>query len=115
MFRRTESQQLKDYMLESTGCPVMVAYSTSISAESLRFRSSLKLFRNFDLLFDRFMKECSLHQLSEATGLKIKESNTLVKKWPLRFAPGSSQKEFDEMLASGHIGYERYVEWESMN
>lgn len=72
------------------------------------------LFRDFDKLFDRFKLDCRLSEISNATNLKMKSKHTIVEPWPLRIKENATQYEFDVLLASGHIGSERYVEWESL-
>ncbi|KAF7928559.1 uncharacterized protein EAE98_005615 [Botrytis deweyae] len=84
------------------------------NADFLRYNDARSKFQDVDELFDRFMKECCLYEISEMEGLKIKIKNTLVEKWPLRMRNGAKQEEFDRLLASGHLGSERYVEWESL-
>lgn len=84
------------------------------NADFLRYNDARSMFRNVDKPFDKFMKECSLDQLSLNTGMKMKTKHTLVDKWPLRLRMGAKQKEFDMLLASGQSGSERYVEWESL-
>ncbi|PQE03580.1 MYND finger family protein [Rutstroemia sp. NJR-2017a BVV2] len=111
MFMPVESQQVMKYMPISRDS---LTNRTPGNADTVKFVNALAFFRDYDMLFDRFMKECSLEQLSEATGLRIKKNNTLIEKWPLRLIPGSSQEDFDDILASNHTGSERYVEWESM-
>jgi hypothetical protein len=111
MSMSTKMQQLFKYMPRR---PDMLGNGSSSNAEYIKFVNSLGFFRDYDMLFDRFMKECSLEQLSETTGLAIKKNNTIIERWPLRLVPGSSQKDFDDITASNHIGSERYVEWESM-
>jgi hypothetical protein len=85
------------------------------SAEFLRFNDARDLVRDYDELFQRFMDEVHLENISKAAGLKIKKENTIVEKWPMRLKPNSSKKDFDILLASGHVGCERYVEWESLD
>jgi len=48
-------------------------------------------------------------------GLTVKAEHSVIEKWPTRLKlslpqPGA-QEEFDVLLASGHGGNERYVEW----
>ena len=74
--------------------------------------SVLGLFWSFDELFSCFKCECRLDEISEATGLKIKSKNTIVQPWPTRIKE-NAQHDFNVLLASGHIGSERYVEWEN--
>lgn len=84
------------------------------SADFLRYNDARSMFRDLDKPFDMFMKECYLDDISQMVGLNIKNKHTLVEKWPLRLRKGANQEEFDMLLASGHMGSERYVEWESL-
>ena len=68
---------------------------------------------DFDELFNRFKRDCRLDEISKATGLKIKSKNTIVQPWPMRIKENATQCEFNILLASSHIGSERYVEWEN--
>lgn len=104
----TDSAKLHRYM---TIQPDMLQ---PYNADFLRYNNARSRFQDLDELFDRFMKECCLYEISKVEGLKIKTKNTLVEKWPLRLRNGAKQEEFDRLLASGHLGSERYVEWESL-
>jgi hypothetical protein len=48
-------------------------------------------------------------------GLELKADNTVIEKWPtalkMELPQPGAQEEFDVLLASGHGGNERYVEW----
>ncbi|KAH8593394.1 hypothetical protein B0O99DRAFT_515819 [Bisporella sp. PMI_857] len=78
----------------------------------LRFWDACKLVRDVDKLFNRFMQQCEFTAISRASGLKMKSKNTIVEPWPMRLKKDASKDEFDLLMASGHIGLERYVEWE---
>ena len=63
----------------------------------------------------QFERQAKLQLNSQMKGLKIKTEHTIVKKWPYSLEksikePGG-QQEFDELLAAGHTGMERYMEW----
>ena len=79
----------------------------------IRFMSAEILFRDFDDLFRRFECECRLGEICEAARLKMKSKNTIVQPWPMRIQENATRREFQVLLASGHIGSERYVEWKS--
>ncbi|KAL9129400.1 MAG: hypothetical protein Q9217_002131 [Psora testacea] len=83
------------------------------NTECIRLMSAQVLVRDFDELFSRFKRECRLDEISKATGLKMKSKNTIVRPWPMRIKKNATQREFDVLLASGHNGSERYVEWEN--
>jgi hypothetical protein len=54
-------------------------------------------------------------EMALLAGAKMKETNTIVEKWPaaLRLRPGQpgAQEEFDTLMSSSLTGCERYVEW----
>ena len=77
----------------------------------IRFRSAQVLFRDYDELFSRL---CRLDEISKATALKMKSRNTIVQPWPIRIRNNATQGDFNVLLASGHNGSERYVEWEML-
>lgn len=84
------------------------------NADFMRFIGASKFFQDYDALFERFMRECRLVKTSNAARLNIKATNTIVRPWPLRIKTNATQQEFDMLLASGHVGLERYMEWENM-
>lgn len=67
-------------------------------------------------MIDREFKELEAESTTLLPGgILMKQTNTVVEKWPLRLKlrcgqPGA-QSEFDVLEASGNIGHERYVEW----
>ncbi|KAB8302796.1 hypothetical protein EYC80_006141 [Monilinia laxa] len=108
---KSEMARLNKYMPLD---PELILGREALNAEFLRYNDARSMFRNVDKPFDKFMKETCLDQLSLNNGMKIKKKHTLVDKWPLRLRMGARQNEFDMLLASGHSGSERYVEWESL-
>lgn len=94
--------------------PIQLDMLQPYNADFLKHNDARSRFQDVDELFNRFVKECYLYEISEMEGLKIKTKNTLVEKWPFRFRNGAKQEEFDMLMASGHLGSERYVEWESL-
>ena len=80
----------------------------------IKLMSAQGLLWDFDELFSRFIRDCRLDEIGQATGLKMKSKNTIVQPWPMRIKRNATQSEFDVLLASGHNGSERYVEWESV-
>jgi hypothetical protein len=70
------------------------------------------MFHDYEKPFSQFMVQCRFREISAASGLKMKEKNSIVEPWPLRLADEASKEEFDVLYASGHVGCERYVEWE---
>ena len=85
--------------------------SNRSNPDLIRFMSAQVLIRDFDELFARFKSECRLDEITKAMGLEMNSKNTIVQPWPMRIAETATQREFDVLLASGHIGSERYVEW----
>jgi hypothetical protein len=83
-------------------------------ADFLKLFGALRLFRDFDKLFDGFMTDYRFEEIGKVGGVKMKLRNTIVEPWPLRLKPNATKEEFDTVLASGHAGSERYVEWESI-
>ena len=91
----------------------MFQNSSRPNADVVRFLSAQVFFRDFDELFGRFREECGLDECSTAAGLTMKSKNTIVHAWPMRIGKNATQREFDVLMASGHVGSERYVEWKS--
>ncbi len=87
--------------------------SSSSSPEFIRFMSAEVLFWDFDELFRRFTRESRLDEITKVAGLTMKSKNTIVQPWPMRIKENATQREFDVLLASGHVGSERYVEWKN--
>jgi hypothetical protein len=63
----------------------------------------------------RYMRQEKLKEMQSRYGLKVKADNTVIEKWPtalkLKWPQPGAKEEFDVLLASGHGGNERYVEW----
>ncbi|ERF68455.1 hypothetical protein EPUS_03773 [Endocarpon pusillum Z07020] len=78
--------------------------------DNLNVWAATAKFRDFDGLWERFTKDCRLHEVGNATGMVMKE-NTIVPKWPLRLKQHATQAEFSRLQASGRTGCERYAEW----
>ncbi|KAF7867297.1 hypothetical protein EAF04_005380 [Stromatinia cepivora] len=108
---KAEMLRLNKYMSLDA---VTVSRFETWNPELNKYIDARSAFRDFDRPFDRFQKECRLNEIGQIVGLKIKSKNTLIEKWPLRLKPRSTQEDFDMLLASGHKGSERYVEWESL-
>jgi hypothetical protein len=88
-------------------------FQDKFSPDFVRYHEARVIFRDFDKIFKRFMDECRFEKIGKAAGLKMKSTNTIIEPWPLRLKDNAAQEEFNLLLASGHIGLERYVEWES--
>ena len=94
--------------------PDMIQGSNSFNADFLRFMDARSMFRDFDELFKRYMRECAFDKISKAAGLKMNLKNTIAHPWPMRLKKNATQQEFEFLHASGHNGSERYVEWNSV-
>ncbi|EJT69198.1 hypothetical protein GGTG_13307 [Gaeumannomyces tritici R3-111a-1] len=74
--------------------------------------------RDIDMIFDAYMKRFRFDDVGVTRGVQMKEKNTIVEKWPMRFyfngPTAKAKKEFAWLLSSHHIGHERYVEWKAM-
>lgn len=64
------------------------------------------------------MRKCDSDAAGVAAGLAMKEKQTIVDPWPLKFGFGPStpetRKEFAMLLGSSCTGQERYVEWKAV-
>ncbi len=80
-------------------------------ADLIKITGARATFKDFDRLWKRYTKDCQLHESGRARGMIMKKENTIVPKWPLRLKKNATQAEFDRLQASGHTGWERYVEW----
>jgi hypothetical protein len=68
--------------------------------------------KRFRCLFNKYEKEKDFKGIGKAIELKLRDRNKIVEKWPLRLRRGVNKEDCDIILASGHVGSERYVEWE---
>jgi hypothetical protein len=63
----------------------------------------------------RFVKELKFAEAGQSVGAAVKETHTVIEKWPfrLKLRPGQpgAQEEFDQVMGGGVVGMERYVEW----
>ena len=81
----------------------------------IKHMTALELFKDFELSFRRYMKEVDFKRCGNAAGVEMRENPTIVEPWPLRLDPIARDKKarakFESLMASGHTGCERYVEW----
>ncbi|OTA53809.1 hypothetical protein K449DRAFT_339298 [Hypoxylon sp. EC38] len=95
----------KDYM------PDLGGDNTSF----LRTVACSNLLYDMDEYFNRYIELHSFTSVGISTGLQMKDKNTIIKPWPLKVPGGKPTKKVQEyfalLLASGHTGQERYVEW----
>ena len=108
--KRSDMERLVSYIPMTRD---MVQDSSRSNADAVRLLSAQLLFRDFDDLFNRFISECRMDEISQAAQLTMKSENTIVHPWPLRLRKNATQREFELRFASGHTGSERYVEWKS--
>lgn len=63
----------------------------------------------------RYMTLERFRHAAEASGMEIKQYNTVIEKWPLQLKRGpdqpGAQEELELLRSSGHKRSERYVEW----
>ena len=61
------------------------------------------------------MKKNKFSEAARALGAEMKETHSVIEKWPfrLKLQPGQpgAQEEFDRLFGGGVSGKERYVEW----
>jgi hypothetical protein len=61
------------------------------------------------------MKFVDFEQISKEFGMRMKEHNTIIEKWPtrlkLRIGQEGAKEEFRLNLGSNFTNIERYVEW----
>jgi hypothetical protein len=105
---KTESNRLIKYL------PLSPAMLPNRNADFMRFNDARIMFRDFDKLFQRFCHECQFEEIGKGAGLKMKSNNTIIEPWPMRLKKNATQEEFDILLASSHMGSERYIEWQSL-
>ena len=83
----------------------------------MQITGALDLFRDYDMLFGRYMKELQFGRLGRDVGLtmRVPKEHRIIEVWPLRlkkkFGEHGAQDEFDQLNGSGVQGNERYVEW----
>lgn len=78
----------------------------------LQFRTALGMVTDFETCFDEYMRERGFEYIGQGVGLRVKNAKTLLEMWPMVLKNSASQEKFDLLLAPGHVGSERYVEWE---
>lgn len=57
------------------------------------------------------MLENGFNNAAMSTGLRIKQSHTIIKKWPRQLAYTATKEEVLDALEQGHTADQRYVEW----
>ncbi|EME83216.1 uncharacterized protein MYCFIDRAFT_45968 [Pseudocercospora fijiensis CIRAD86] len=81
----------------------------------IKLACGLDLVHDMDKSFEKYMSLHSFTRVEEFCGVRMKQQNTVIEKWPMRlklaFGESGAQDEFDVLLGSSHTGSERYVEW----
>ena len=77
-----------------------------------------RIFEPYDRLFQHYMTRSDFPGVANATGMRMREGNKIVKKWPKRLFKDHEQQgareEFRALLASQTRGQIRAVEWTRM-
>lgn len=78
----------------------------------LKIPSYLAMMVGFDDVFENYLEAIDMKNIAQKLGLNVKDETTVNTAWPLRLESKSSPYKHDLLLASGHVGSERYVEWD---
>lgn len=85
------------------------------SAEVMRFMAAKDLVRDYDVIFEFYMRTMEFEARARDAGVQMRKKNRVVEMWPMRVSksPGENgaREEFERVLASRSRGAERYVEW----
>lgn len=81
----------------------------------IKYMVAIELLKDFEAIFQRYMEEIDFKSCGNIAGVMMREKHTIVEPWPLRLHPIADNKKaqvkFESLMASGHTGRERYVEW----
>ncbi|KAL5119566.1 hypothetical protein ACEQ8H_002412 [Pleosporales sp. CAS-2024a] len=80
--------------------------------EFLRRTNLHAMFADFDRLFDLYLKDVRMSELTKKNRVKMKKQHSIVEKWPYRVTKSTSVREFKLMDTLSLSGCERYVEIE---
>ncbi|GIJ91024.1 hypothetical protein Asppvi_009989 [Aspergillus pseudoviridinutans] len=87
--------------------------------ELIKFNLGRDLVRTYDHIFERYSKKLKFREAADLLGAAMKETHTIIDKWPYRLKsrPGQAgaQEEFDRCISGGMSGKERYVEWKRVH
>jgi hypothetical protein len=97
-----------DIMARIATMPETVRYDP----EFLRRTNLLDMFADFDKLFDTYLKDIRMDELTKENRIKTKRQHSLVGKWPYRVTHSTSRRDFELMCTLSVSGWERYVELE---
>ncbi|KAL2075267.1 hypothetical protein VTL71DRAFT_210 [Oculimacula yallundae] len=81
------------------------------SAYMMDLIQNRSVFWDFDTMFATYMQEEEFARIAREQHMCVKETHTVLGKWPWRLREGAPKELFDELRASGLMGSERYVEW----
>lgn len=96
----------------------MGAFQYMTLPEFVLATNALSLFDDFDLYFNKFLKNAdrrigtSMYDLTRQYGMRIKSKHTVVEPWPFRITEKTTKEEFKLLLAENTCGHERYLELE---
>lgn len=97
--------------------PVISPFSAA-APQVVLMAAAKAIFAPVEKWYGEYAREVHMEEVSRANKLKVKESNSVVAKWPYRlkkkYGEVGAQAEFEELLASDLVGFERYVEWSAM-
>ena len=83
--------------------------------EVMRFMAAKELVRDYDAIFDFYMRVVEFEASARGAGVKMRTKNRVVEMWPMRLKKQpeeqGAKEEFETVLASRSSGAERYVEW----
>ncbi|KAH2509832.1 hypothetical protein KXW70_008657 [Aspergillus fumigatus] len=90
------------------GCHPQTSTNTAYEPELIKFSVGRDLVKTYDHIFDRYTKKFKFYEVADLLGAAMKETNTIIDKWPyrLKFRPGQpgAQEEFDRCLTGGTSG-----------
>ena len=107
-------------VLRDRTCPAykfleLDSLDTLCSPASTKIACALELYRDFDAIFQRYMNAVKFRKCGRAAGLVMREKQSIIAPWPLRLdahaRDDEAKQRFEEVLAWGYGGGERYVEW----
>ncbi|KAL8375616.1 hypothetical protein RB595_006946 [Gaeumannomyces hyphopodioides] len=96
----------------------MASMEDAITAFTVRSIVARNMARDMDMFFAAYMKRLRFDNVGITRGVEMKEKNTIVEKWPMRFGfngpTSKGKKDLALALSAHHVGHERYVEWKAI-
>ncbi|TKA78671.1 hypothetical protein B0A55_04508 [Friedmanniomyces simplex] len=93
-------------------------FAARVHTQMVMMMDASGLVRDVDKYFGMYMQEHRFDLFPAFLQMTVKESHTIIEKWPLRIKmlPGEegAKEEFKTLLSSSHTGIERYVKWRIM-